>query len=54
MRNSQNGDVIGILRVGLENIIPEHKKPRKIEISNDYNALKEFKPQLLQEEKKAA
>jgi len=36
----------GILRVGLENIIPEHKKPRKIEISND---LKEFKPQLLQE-----
>jgi len=44
----------GILRVGLENIIPEHKKPRKIEISSDYNALKEFKPQLLQEEKKAA
>jgi hypothetical protein len=36
----------GILRVGLENIIPEHKKPRKIEIGND---LKEFKPQLLQE-----
>ena len=36
----------GILRVGLENIIPEHKKPRKIEISNE---LKEFKPQLLQE-----
>ena len=44
----------GILRVGLENIIPEHKKARKIEISNDYNALKEFKPQLLQEERKAA
>jgi molecular chaperone IbpA len=41
----------GILRVGLENIIPEHKKPRKIEIGND---LKEFKPQLLQEEKLAA
>ena len=36
----------GILRVGLENVIPEHKKPRKIEIGND---LKEFKPQLLQE-----
>jgi molecular chaperone IbpA len=36
----------GILRIGLENIIPEHKKPRKIEIGND---LKEFKPQLLQE-----
>ena len=41
----------GILRVGLENIVPEHKKPRKIEISNE---LKTFQPQLLQEEKKAA
>ena len=41
----------GILRIGLENIIPDHKKPRKIEIGNE---LKEFKPQLLQEEKKAA
>ena len=41
----------GILRVGLENIIPESKKPRKIEIGNE---LKEFKPQLLQESKKAA
>ena len=40
----------GILRVGLENIIPEHKKPRKIEIGNE---LKEFKPQLLQEKKAA-
>ena len=40
----------GILRIGLENIIPEHKKPRKIEIGN---SLKEFKPQLLQEEKAA-
>ena len=39
----------GILRIGLENIIPEHKKPRKIEIGND---LKEFKPQLLQEEQR--
>ena len=39
----------GILRVGLENVIPEHKKPRKIEISND---LKEFKPQLLQEQQR--
>jgi molecular chaperone IbpA len=38
----------GILRIGLENIIPEHKKPRKIEIGKE---LKEFKPQLLQEEK---
>lgn len=41
----------GILRIGLENIIPEHKKPRKIEIGTE---LKEFKPQLLQEAKKAA
>ena len=40
----------GILRIGLENIIPEHKKPRKIEIGSE---LKEFKPQLLQEVKAA-
>ena len=40
----------GILRIGLENVIPEHKKPRKIEIGNE---LKEFKPQLLQEAKAA-
>ena len=26
----------GILRVGLENIIPEHKKPRKVEIGNEF------------------
>lgn len=40
----------GILRIGLENVIPEHKKPRKVEIGNE---LKEFKAlpqkQLLQE-----
>jgi molecular chaperone IbpA len=41
----------GILRIGLENVIPEHKKPRKIEIGSE---LKEFKPQLLQESKEAA
>jgi molecular chaperone IbpA len=40
----------GILRIGLENVIPEHKKPRKIEIGNE---LKEFKPELLQEKKVA-
>lgn len=40
----------GILRIGLENIVPESKKPRKIEIDNE---LKEFKPQLLQEKKAA-
>ena len=43
----------GILRIGLENVIPEHKKSRKINISSDYNALKEFKPELLQEKKVA-
>jgi molecular chaperone IbpA len=43
----------GILRIGLENVIPDAKKPRKIEISSDYNALKEFKPQLVQEKKVA-
>ena len=36
----------GILRVGLENVIPESKKPRKIEIGSE---LPQFKPQLLQE-----
>ena len=41
----------GILRIGLENIVPEHKKPRKIEIGNE---LKTFEPKLLQEEKLAA
>ena len=46
----------GILRVGLENIVPEHKKPRKIEIGNEFflNRVgfnnKENKPELLQEE----
>ena len=37
----------GILKIGLENIIPEHKKPKKIEIGTE---LKSFRPQLLQEE----
>ena len=36
----------GILRIGLENVIPDHKKPRKIEIGG---SLESFKPQLLQE-----
>jgi hypothetical protein len=38
----------GILRIGLENVIPENKKPRKIEIGKE---LKLPKPQakLLQE-----
>jgi molecular chaperone IbpA len=41
----------GILRIGLENIIPEHRKPRKVAIGEE---LLEFAPQLLQETKKAA
>jgi molecular chaperone IbpA len=36
----------GILRVGLENIIPDHKKPRKVEISGE---LTFEQPQLLTE-----
>ena len=48
----------GILRVGLENIIPEHKKPRKIEIGNEYFLNRvgfynsESKPELLQEQQR--
>ena len=38
--------VDGILRIGLENIVPEHKKPRRIEIENK---LSEFNQQLLNE-----
>ena len=38
----------GILKIGLENVIPEHKKPKKVEIKKD---LKFFKPELLKEEK---
>jgi molecular chaperone IbpA len=41
----------GILRIGLVNIIPDHKKPKKIQIGKD---LKLFSPKLLQEEKSAA
>ena len=41
----------GILRVGIENVITEERKPRKIEIDNNLNF---FTPTLLQEEKKAA
>ena len=44
----------GILRVGLENVIPEHKKPRKIEIGNEFflNRVGFYnkEPQLLQEQ----
>jgi molecular chaperone IbpA len=39
----------GILRVGLENIIPEHKKPRRIEIGNELK-LPKVEQKLLQEE----
>ena len=36
----------GILKIGLENVIPEHKKPRKIEFSKELNF---SNPKLLQE-----
>lgn len=36
----------GILKIGLENVIPEHKKPRKIEFSKELNF---SSPKLLQE-----
>lgn len=36
----------GILKIGLENIIPEHKKPRKIEFTKEISFTK---PKLLQE-----
>ena len=37
----------GVLRIGLINVIPEHKKPKRIEIGSELNF---FEPQLLQEE----
>jgi molecular chaperone IbpA len=37
----------GILRIGLENIIPDHKKPKKVEISDSMET--KSKSQLLQE-----
>ena len=36
----------GILKIALENVIPDHKKPRKIEFSKELNF---SKPQLLNE-----
>lgn len=36
----------GILSVGLERVVPEEKKPKKVEISSELNF---FKPQLLTE-----
>ncbi len=36
----------GILKIGLENVIPEHKKPRKVEFSKELNF---NSPKLLQE-----
>jgi len=40
----------GILRVGLENVIPEEKKPRKVEINSKKN-VSFFKQELLSESK---
>jgi len=43
-----------MLKIGLEKIIPEHKKPKKIEVSEEGSTVSEFtsmnKPQLLVEE----
>jgi molecular chaperone IbpA len=40
----------GILRIGLENVIPDHKKPRKVEIGNELPMLKTLpQKELLQE-----
>ena len=36
----------GILKIGLENVVPDHKKPRKIEFSKELNF---SNPKLLQE-----
>lgn len=36
----------GILKISLENVVPEHKKPRYIEIDNELNF---YKPELLKE-----
>lgn len=36
----------GVLRIALENVIPDHKKPRKIEIGDE---LKAYSPSLLTE-----
>lgn len=39
----------GMLQIALERIIPEHKKPRKIAISQDANALKNVKTFLVED-----
>jgi molecular chaperone IbpA len=41
--------VDGILRIGLENIIPDHKKPRKVEINTNQIFNKNVTKQLLNE-----
>jgi molecular chaperone IbpA len=47
--------VNGMLKIGLEKIIPEHKKPKKIEVSEEGSTVSEFasknpQPQLLVED----
>ncbi len=48
------GLVNGMLKIALEKIIPEHKKPKKIEVSEEPSTVSEFaknnKPQLLVED----
>lgn len=49
----KNAELInGMLKIALEKIIPEHKKPKKIEVTEDPSAAKKIKtkPQLLVEE----
>ena len=43
--------VDGILRIGLENVIPDHKKPRKIDISTEGKGNIFANPKLLNEGK---
>jgi molecular chaperone IbpA len=52
--------VNGLLQIGLERIIPDHKKPRKIEVSDEPSTVSEFaalnpkaEPELLLEKKVA-
>jgi molecular chaperone IbpA len=44
----------GILTVGLENVVPESKKPRKIEIGTELPFVKTEEPKLLVEEEQEA
>jgi molecular chaperone IbpA len=50
----QNAEMVnGMLKIALEKIIPEHKKPRKIEVSDGEKATKKTQKQFLTEDKAA-